>query len=570
MVILLCGTLPAAVQKVEPPSWWPGHSVNPVRILLTGTKLSGTRIVTGSTSLRAGPVRTTEDSRYAFFDLTITPGARPGSYTLSLGSDRFNFELRTPLPRSGRFQGFGPGDVIYLIMPDRFANGDSSNDVPSVDRADRRMYHGGDLRGIIKRLSYLEDLGVTALWLTPLYENSDGLQQSRSGPYSSYHGYGAVDFYAIEQRFGTFEILRELVDAAHTRGIKIILDQIANHTGEDHPWAAAPPTGTWLHARNGGPLELWSITDPHASPEIRRRTLEGWFANRLPDLNQNDEEVARYLIQNTLWWIGMTGIDGIRQDTVPYVPRPFWQKWNAAIKREYPGLTVVGEVFSEDAAVVTAFRDAGFDSLFDFPLYFALRRVFIDSAQPRELARSVARDWLLPNSERLVTFLGLHDVPRFRHKGTAQGLRDAFTFLLTTRGIPLIYYGDEIGMTGAEDPDNRRDFPGGWSDDPRNAFEASGRTADENAIHGHLRKLLHLRRTSAALRGGALLNLHADASSYVYARRAGRETIIVSIGAASEIEVSGFEPGVFRDGTQTAALAEGRLSTTGTGVFIVR
>jgi glycosidase len=273
---------------------------------------------------------------------------------------------------------------------------------------------------------------------------------------------------------------------------------------------------------------------------MRKPTLEGWFINLLPDLNQNDAEVARYLIQNTLWWIGATGVDGIRQDTLPYVARHFWREWTTAIKREYPDFKVVGEVYDEDPSLVSFFQggvkrhdgiDTCIDALFDFPLYFSIRRGFSEGKSLREAARMMGRDHLYPNPAMLLTFLGLHDVPRFENPA---GLRLAFTFLLTARGIPLIYYGDEIGMEGAGDPDNRRDFPGGWPDDPRNAFEPSGRTPSERLIWDHVRKLTTLRRESEALQRGRMIHLAVTDQFLAYARTAGKETVVIAINNSSE------------------------------------
>ena len=296
--------------------------------------------------------------------------------------------------------------------------------------------------------------------------------------------------------------------------------------------------------------------DPHSTPELQRGTLDGWFINILPDLNQDDEEVSRYLIQNTLWWIGVTGLDGIRQDTLPYVPRRFWRDWMAAIKLEYPNLRVVGEVFDGDPALVSFFQggkpgfdgiDTGIDTLFDFPLLYPLRRAFAEAKPIRDLAVMLGHDSLYVKPELLVTFLGLHDMTRFASErgATPAGLRLADTFLMTTRGVPLIYYGDEIGMPGGNDPDNRRDFPGGWPADPRNAFDASGRTPEEQATFEHLRKLTHLRAELEPLRRGRLVNLMVAEQAYAYGRVTESESVLV----------------VFNNGTGAAKLSipAGRL-----------
>jgi glycosidase len=437
-------------------------------------------------------------------------------------------------------------------MPDRFANGDPSNDEPTVskgllDRTKGRYYHGGDLRGVIDHLPYLKDLGVTALWLNPWYDNVNLLNERERYddlPVTDYHGYGAVDFYGVEEHFGDLATLRELVDKAHSLGVKVIQDQVANHSGPYHPWVSDSPTPTWYNGTAARHLantwQTWTLQDPYSTPEMRKATLEGWFLDILPDLNQGDPEVARYIIQNTLWWVGVIGLDGIRQDTLPYVPRAFWHEWMTAIKGEYPGLTVVGELFDGDPALVSFFQggvrrydgiDSGVDTLFDFPLYFKIREAFTRGGSLREVAMVLARDHLYPDASPLVTFLGLHDVPRFMNEpsASAASLEAAFTFLLTIRGTPLVYYGDEIGLPGGGDPDNRRDFPGGWKDDGRNAFVSSGRTPAEQAVFEHVRRLLHLRREAAALRRGHTVNLLVADKAWVYARVLDGRAAIVAI-----------------------------------------
>ena len=540
-----------AVTKIEPPDWPAGAKAVTLRLLITGSGFSGATV---HCSLPTGAISAGPGGTHLFFDLTIPAGARPATYPIEIrtagGSARAPFSVVAPLAFPGRFQGFSAEDIIYLIMPDRFADGDSTNDDPPAsrglyNRAKSRYYHGGDFEGIIEHLPYLKDLGVTALWLTPICDNANRLNELETygeGPITDYHGYGAVDFYAVEEHFGTLDKFRELVDKAHSLGIKVIQDEVANHTGPYHPWAQDPPTSTWFNGSVSQHLSndwrTWTLIDPHATGETRRRTLDGWFINILPDLNQNDPEAARYLIQNTLWWIGRTGIDGIREDTLPYVPRAFWRDWTAAIKRSYPKFRVVGEVFDTDPGLVSFFQggrtrfdgiDTGVDSLFDFPLQSAVAGVFTGAAPMRELAQVLAHDALYADPSRLVTFVGLHDQPRFMNaKGaTPEGLIRAFAFVLTARGIPMIYSGDEIGMPGAGDPDCRRDFPGGWKEDSRNAFEAAGRTPAEQEIFTQLRRLTHLRAASEALRSGRMADLLIDDDVYAFARVTPRDRVIV-------------------------------------------
>jgi len=545
-----------SVEKVDPPNWWAGHSINPVRVLVRGRNLAGTRVSCGR--LTCSTPRVSSAGTYAFIDVTIPAGTAPGSYPLTLrtsgGSVAAPFTVSPALPRAGRFQGFGPNDVVYLIMPDRFANGDTTNDSPAkspglIDRSKGRYYHGGDLAGVRQRLPYLKSLGVTAIWLNPIYDNNDRLNERETydgQAITDYHGYGAVDFYAVDEHLGTLAEFRQLVDDAHRSGIKIILDMVANHAGPYHPWVNDSPTPTWFHGTAAKHLantwQVWTLADPYSTPAMREATLDGWFIDILPDLNQSDPEVARYINQNTLWWAGVSGIDGIRQDTWPYVPRAFWRDWMTAIKREYPSMTVVGEVFDGDPSLVSFFQggrrgwdgiDTRVDALFDFPLLFPLRRAFAEGKSLREVAQMLSRDHLYPNASALMTFLGNHDVGRFMNEAgaTIDGLKLAYTFLLTVRGTPLLYYGDEIAMPGGGDPDNRRDFPGGWRSDPRNAFEASGRTEQQEAVWSHVQRLLELRAERSDLRTARMEHLQAGEQSFVYRR--GRTVVALNNDTAA-------------------------------------
>jgi neopullulanase len=551
-----------SVEKVEPPNWWAGHSINPVRVMLRGKNLIGASVEAVGAGVKTGLVRANEAGTYLFVDVFIDADAKPGARQLriksSAGTVDAPFEISAPLAREGRFQGFTPDDVIYFIMPDRFADGDQSNNNPAkspglYDRTRGRYYHGGDFQGIIDHLPYLKDLGVTAIWINPVYDNTDRpderemYPETEGGPRrptTAYHGYGAIDFYGVEEHYGTMAKLRELVDKAHALGFKVIQDQIANHTSPYHPWVADRPTPTWFYGTVENHLsnnwQKWTQMDVHSSEATRRRNLEGWFIDILPDLNQEDEEVRRYLIQNTVWWLGMVGFDAIRMDTLPHVPRPFWRDWSAAIKREYPQVNVLGELFDGDPALLAYFQkgragrdgiDTGIDTVYDFALHYAIRDTFARGDSVRRLAQVLAHDYLYPQPDVLVPFIGVHDMQRFMAErgATVEGLKLAQTFLMTTRGTPLLYYGDELAMPGGGDPDNRRDFPGGFPGDARNAFNESGRTADENDVFNHLRRLARLRAELPALRRGTLLHVYDEEQQTVFARRLGNETVFIAI-----------------------------------------
>lgn len=560
---------PPTVSKVEPPNWWTGHSLNPVRLLVRGEHLHGA-MIEGAPGVRVANVAVNAAGTYAFADVRLAGSAKPGPRHLQLrtreGVAAVPFEVLPRLQAEGRFQGFGPDDFIYFLMPDRFANGDPGNDSPAKapglhDRKRPRHYHGGDLRGVIQRLPYLSELGVTVVWLTPWYDNHDRLNErekytadnrldrERGDPITDYHGYGATDLYAVDEHLGDLATLKELVRAAHALGLKVIQDQVANHTGPYHPWVQDSPTPTWFNGTAASHLantwQTWTLPDPHSPPAHQRQTLEGWFIDLLPDLNQNDPECRRYLIQNALWWVGQAGLDGVRQDTLPYVPRTFWRDWSAALKRQHPRLNLLGEMFDGDAAKVSFFQggrarfdgiDSGVDTLFDFPLYYPVRSAFGEGRSLKPLAETLARDHLYENPDRLVTFAGLHDVDRFMNVrgATTDGLKLAFTFLLTTRGIPLLYYGDELALPGGGDPDNRRDFPGGWAEDARNAFTPAGRLAPENDVWNHVARLARVRRELEPLRRGRLIHLAVSDQLYAYARVTANDRVVVILNNATQ------------------------------------
>jgi glycosidase len=556
------------VTKIDPPSWWVGHAINPVRVLIRGNNLSGARI-TAPAGLRIGTPKINAAGTYILVDIQMGPEAKPGTHQLKIttpnGTAMAPFEVLRPLPREGRFQGFSPADVMYLIMIDRFSDGDRLNNDPAqsrglYDRGNNFYYHGGDLQGVIDRLPYLKDLGVTALWLTPWYDNYDRLNEIElkdGKPCTGFHGYNPQDFYAVEEHFGTLAKLRELVEAAHKLGLKIVQDEVVNHTGPYHPWVDDPPTPTWFNGTRQHHLknvfQTWELHDPRPVASLKKETMEGWFLDFLPDLNQDDPETARYLIQNTLWWIGITGLDGIRMDTWQYVPNGFWNKWNGAIKREYPNFTVVGEVKDGDVVHTSYFQggavrdgaDSRLDSLLDFPLFYSLRHAFAEGKHLDEVPKTLAKDYVYTNPNILVTLLGGHDDGRFvSEKGASiAGLKLANAFLLTTRGVPQLYYGDEIAMTGPDEPTARADFPGGFPGDKRNAFTKEGRSREEQELFDYVRKVTRLHTELDPLKRGQLVNLYVSEQQYAYARKTKTGVVITAINNDTKAVTIEFEVG---------------------------
>jgi glycosidase len=537
--------------------------------MIRGNNFKGAQVRTAGRGLRiVGAPRSNGQGTYLFVDVAIAPQAKPGVRALTItnadGAGEAQFEILAPLNRAGRFQGFSSADVMYLVMIDRFSDGDPSNNDPAqsrgiYDRKNKFYYHGGDLQGVIDRLPYLKDLGVTAIWLTPWYDNYDKPNQielKEEKPSTGFHGYNPQDFYGIEEHFGSFAKLREFVEAAHRSGIKIVQDQVVNHTGPYHPWVNDQPTPSWFNGTKDHHLknvfQTWVLHDARPVADLYQETMEGWFLDFLPDLNQKDPEVARYLIQNTLWWIGTTGLDGIRMDTWQYVPNSFWRDWNAALHKEFPNFKVVGEVKDGDVVHTSFFQggrvrfdgiDSGLDSLLDFPLFYPIRHGFAEGKRIDEIPKTLAKDYLYSNPDILVTLLGGHDDGRFMsEKGaTIAGLKLANTFVLTTRGVPQLYYGDEIAMTGADEPTTRGDFPGGFPEDKRNAFTREARTKDEQEIFEHIQKLTRLRAELEPLRRGPLVNLYVSEQQYAYARTSRAGTVVVVINnqtKSAEVEIN--------------------------------
>ena len=529
------------VERVEPPNWWANHSVNPVRLLVRGANFQNAKVSSPNSALRVSNIRTNQKSDYLFFDVSIARNAKVGKYEFEVstanGKTKVPFEIAAPLDTKTNFQGVTSDDIIYLIMTDRFANGDLSNDNPpqsaalANDRNNLRAWHGGDFKGIKSKIPYLKELGITAIWLTPWYDNSDDVTTCDKPwcPMTSYHGYGAIDYYAVENHFGSLEDLRALVDECHRNGIKVIQDQVANHVGFKHPWMKSAPLENWFPPFTQNTFNNSVLLSPNASASERDNLLKGWFDFSLPDLNQDEPEVARYEIQNALWWIASTGIDGIRQDTIQYMPRTFIRDWSSAILKQYPRFYMVGEVFEEDSAQTAFFQggktgwdkiDTNLPSVFDFKLWRTSQEVFTGAKPMRALRDVLKYDGLYGDINRVTVLQNNHDTDRFMSlKGaTLDGAMLHTAFTLSTRGIPQLYYGEEIAMTGGHDPDNRKDFSGGFAGDKIDKFTKAGRTADEQKMFEWTRDWIKLRRENLAARRGKTVDLYYDNDVYIFAR----------------------------------------------------
>ena len=575
------------VSKVEPPNWWTNYS-SPLMVLLYGDHLASSKITTDYPGVAVDRVQAEPDGKHVFVWLKIDANAQPGTVAMRIknaeGDASANLSLSSRPPQAGKYQGITRDDVIYLIMPDRFADGDPSNDQPpqvapgTYDRKAPKAYHGGDLKGVLQHLPYLKDLGVTTLWLTPLYQNDEGS--------SDYHGYGAVDEYAVEDRFGNMQDVQNLVDAAHRLGMKVLFDMVPNHVGPRHPWANSQPAPGWLHGTPAHHLDNANydfppISDPHAAPANYVEALDGWFVNTLPDLAQENPLVATYLLQNAEWWTESSGIDGIRIDTFPYVPRSFWSYYDQGLLARYPSFFMVGEVNDTDPTVTSywAGGQTGFDGIdthltapFDFPMFQAIGDVVARGESAEKLVSVLRQDRFYPHPELLVTLIDNHDRPRFitQANGSPEKLKLGLSLLLTLRGIPQLYAGDEIGIPGGEDPDNRRDFPGGFPGDATNAFTEAGRTPEQQEIFAHTQMLLKLRQQHPALREGKQEHVAVQDRFYAFTREDKEdrlfivfhnsdktETVALSLAGTSIADVKELHP-IF--GTSTADLKNGQIN----------
>jgi len=568
-----------SITKIDPPSWWTAAKTNPIRLLITGTGLNqNLQLNADAEGLQFTNLRASPNGHYLFADLHIAPNCVPGPRKIEIACEASNgsskkttFDWELLAYPAHQPAGFGPQDFIYFLMPDRFCDADPTNNRPKkspdiFDRTKSRFYHGGDIQGISSKLDYIQSLGATAIWTTPIYDNNDAPDlkemhpepgQTQRVPTTGYHGYGAVDLYSVEEHFGTLEELKSFIQQAHRRGMKVIQDQVANHTGPYHTWVQDPPTATWFngsvqsHPNNN--WQKWTAMNPRAAYQTQKLNLEGWFADVLPDLNQDDPEVVSYLTQHSIWWLGVAGYDAIRMDTLPHVPRKFWEHWARAVKTEFPNTKILGELYDQDPVLVAYYQggrrghdgiDTQIDTLFDFGLFTPLRNAFAKGKNIRDVHQMFARDWIYVDPSRLATFLGVHDMPRFMNEkgATIDGLKSAMTLMLTSRGTPILYYGDELAMSGGEDPDNRRDFPGGFPGDPRNAFDDAGRETQERSVWNHIATLGSLRKKYPALSTGKSLDLLDAQQQYVYARISDQHTFIIAINNEPEPVTLEFDP----------------------------
>ena len=560
LLLLACPALVLAqapeIDRIDPPFWWVDMERPTVELMVYGENLATTRVEIGThPGVTLDRVTEVENPNYLFVRLRIGDAATPGTIPLRFRHDAGtltrSFELRPR--RTGTYaQGFSSEDVIYLLMPDRFANGAPENDsipgfLEGVDRSDPDARHGGDFAGIREHLDYIDDLGMTALWMTPIFEND------MPPEYGAYHGYAATDMYRVDPRFGSNDTFRRLVESAHERDLKVIMDMIHNHIGDRHWWMDDPPTGDWVHdfdKYGTTNYEGAAVIDPYAAEHDREQLTDAWFVPSMPDLNQDNELLATYLIQNTLWWIESTGIDGIRMDTYFYADKDYMTRWTSAVLEEYPDFNIVGEswvptvpheaYWQDDFQAHPDGYDSDLPSVTDFPLSFAMQDAFApDGGGVYDLYRTLAQDHVYPAPNKLVTFLDNHDLTRFFSvvDEDEDAFKLAYAFLMTTRGIPQVYYATELmqPMLDVEgDGAKRADMPGGWPGDARSVFTEEGRTARENRAHDFVTTLTTWREDADVVHHGGLTHYIPQDDTYVYFRHDADDTVMVVLNNAEE------------------------------------
>lgn len=557
----------ASIKKVAPTFWWAGMKNTELQVLLYGEDISSSDVSLTSSDVYLKEVVRQANSNYLILYLDLKE-ARPQKFDIVLKKGRkvtkVPYELKERIRKGTDIEGFTSSDVLYLIMPDRFANGNPDNDIipgmleNKVDRNEQFGRHGGDFKGISEHLDYISDLGVTAIWLNPTQENDmkDG----------SYHGYAITDYYQIDRRFGTNEEFCNLVNEAHGKGLKVVMDMIFNHCGSENYLFKDRPQDDWFNFRSNyvqTSFKTASVMDIHASDYEKAIATDGWFTQVMPDLNQRNRHVARYLIQSSIWWIEYAGINGIRQDTHPYADYDFMSTWCKEVLEEYPHFNIVGETWLNSNVLVSywqkdsklaAPKNSNLPTVMDFPLTDLMSKAFDEettewSGGLYRLYDYHTQDLVYANPMNLLVFLDNHDTSRFcKNEEDANNIvryKQAITYLLTTRGIPQIYYGTEILMAADKSEGDgclRRDFPGGWKGDKVNCFTAEGRTDLQNEAFDYTRKLLNFRKGNEAICKGTMKHFSICKGVYVYERKYNDKSVVVFMNGTDEKQTLSLVP----------------------------
>jgi neopullulanase len=541
-----------AIDHLEPASWWVGMKHSRVELMVHGDAITTLKPQLAWPGVRVSEVQRVANPNYLFVTLEIADSAKPGTFDIEFSDGdrvaaRHLFNLNRREPGSAIRKGFDASDAIYLIVPDRFANGHPGNDSIATlqelaDRSSPDGRHGGDLAGISEHLDYIAGMGFTQLWPTPLLENNQ--------PKFSYHGYAITDLYRIDPRFGTNEDYRSLSRSAHAKGVGLVMDVVLNHIGSNHWWMRDLPTPDWInHAGRFSPTNhrRTTVQDPHAALQDRKDFTEGWFSPGMPDLNQRNPHLATYLIQNSLWWIEYAGLSGIREDTFGYADAEFLSAWGKAVLEEYPNFSMVGEEWSASPATVAHWQRGKLNpdghvpnmpSMMDFPVHIALRDALNEPEGTEtgwiRLYEALANDYQYADASRLVVFAENHDTTRLlaHLDGDVAAFELSMAFLSTARGTPQFFYGSESLLRGPslrKDGEIRADMPGGRHGDRKSAFTATGLSPAELAAQTYLRKLLQWRRKNLTVQYGELTHFAPENGVYVYFRHDDRGEVMVAL-----------------------------------------
>lgn len=546
LLLLFFSVFFSQIQKVEPAFWWKGMKNPELQILLYGKNIANSQIEL-SDNIQIKNIQKVENPNYVFITINTneinTEKFKINQKIKNKIVASYNYELKNRKQNSADRDSYTSKDVMYLIMPDRFANGDTSNDsVPQLtekaNRNDRNGRHGGDLKGIINNLDYLQNLGATTLWLTPVCEDNE--------PKTTYHGYAQTDLYKIDARYGTNDDYLELSRQLKKRNMKLVMDYVTNHWGASHWLIKDLPTKDWIHwfeeEPNGFKRSNYKTTsqfDTNASEIDKKLALDGWFDTSMPDINQSNPLVLKYLTQNAIWWIEFAELDGFRVDTYPYNNKEAMATWAKAITDEYPKFNIVGESWLYSAAQISAWQkdskvgeaahyNSNLPSVMDFMLYSEIPKALKekdgwDSGMTR-LYNVFTSDFLYPDINNLLVFFENHDTDRFNEifNGNPAEYKLALSLISTVRGIPQIYYGSEIGMMGDKpklgDGDIRRDFPGGWKNDSQNAFNPDTQTKEQKEFYGFTQKILNWRKNNEVIHTGKTTHYLPENGVYVYFR----------------------------------------------------
>jgi glycosidase/predicted alpha/beta superfamily hydrolase len=579
------------IERIEPAHWWAGMKNPRLQLLVHGEGIATFEPAIADSRVTLRSVIRTANPNYLFIDLLIAGDATPGSFEIAFRRGgrtqlKRSYELKARLPGSADRRGFGPADALYLAMPDRFANGDASNDsLPGLAERANRMdpdgRHGGDLEGLRARLDYVAGMGFTQLWLNPVLESNQ--------PLGSYHGYAITDFYRVDPRLGDNALYARLSKDARDRGIGLVMDVILNHCGSGHWWMKDLPDTDWIH--HGGRFvgtthRRETQWDPHASQSDTAAFTDGWFVPAMPDLNQRHPQLATYLIQNTIWWVETARLSGLRVDTLPYSDRGFLAQWRDRVLEEYPALSIVGEEWSVDPAIVSRWQQGPAPgderattpvALMDFPLQHAFVRALTEP-ESREtgllrIYQALAGDFLYADPGHLVVFPDNHDMSRIHTQLGASPARwkMAMAFFATVRGSPQFTWGSEILMANPGTDAHgviRQDFPGGWPDDAADAVKGEGLAPAARDAQEYLRRLLTWRKGASAVHGGSLTQYAPDDGTYVFARRDAHQVLLVAFNrneTARRLDAARFAESVGRN-THARDVLSGREFELASGV----